>query len=351
MNKIFTILLLLVLLLIANGCVSTTPQIKDEQGLAVPQSIATFEEVEIGGINQYLLIRGEKSENPVLLFLHGGPGYPQIAFAREYQKELEKDFVVVQWDQRGAGKSYSKTIKEESMNREQFVKDTLEVVEYLKRRFSVQRIVLAGHSWGSELGIRAITLAPEHFHAYIGIGQVVHTERQEAISYDYVWQQASIDKNKKALKALKEIGYPPYDNHEKDVMVQRKWLSTYGGIERGIHSMGKIITGTLFASEYTWLDGIRFIKGNYFTRSTMFNEINDIDFFSDFPNLPVPVIFIAGRYDYNTPSILVKEYYDVLIAPEKKFFWFEESAHFPHFEEPVKFARIMHQLYLEIVNE
>ena len=137
------------LLFISSGCVSTTPQIKDEQERVKSQSIATFEEVEIGGIKQYLLIRGEQIENPVLLFLHGGPGYPQIAFARKYQKELENDFVVVQWDQRGAGKSYSKTIKEESMNREQFIKDTLEVVEYLKSRFTVQRIVLVGHSWGS----------------------------------------------------------------------------------------------------------------------------------------------------------------------------------------------------------
>ena len=339
------------LLLISSGCVSTTPQIKDEQGRVKSQSIATFEEVEIGGIKQYLLIRGEQIENPVLLFLHGGPGYPQIAFARKYQKELENDFVVVQWDQRGAGKSYSKTIKEESMNREQFIKDTLEVVEYLKSRFTVQRIVLVGHSWGSELGVRVVTLAPENFYAYIGIGQVVHTQKQETISYDYVFEQASKDKNKKALKALEEIGYPPYENHEKDVMVQRKWLGTYGGVERGIHSMREIIAGTLFTSEYTWLDGIRFIKGNYFTRSTMFNEINDVDFFSDFPTLPVPVIFIAGRYDYNTPSILVKAYYDILKAPDKKFFWFEESAHFPHFEEPFKFARIMHQLYLEIIEE
>ncbi len=100
-QKLYALLLLVISILITSGCVSGTPQIRDDQGNLIPGSIATLEEIEIGGIGQYLLIRGEQTGNPVLLFLHGGPGYPQIAFARKYQRELEKDFVVVQWDQRG----------------------------------------------------------------------------------------------------------------------------------------------------------------------------------------------------------------------------------------------------------
>ncbi len=115
--------------------------------------------------------------------------------------------------------------------------------------------------------------------------------------------------------------------------------------------LGDIITGALFSREYTWVDLIRFTRGTYTTRRTMFNEINDLDFFTEFPGLQVPVIFIAGRYDYNTPSSLVEAYYQELKAPEKQFFWFEDSAHFPHFEEPRRFAQIMHQINLSITEE
>lgn len=156
------------------------------------------------------------------------------------------------------------------------------------------------------------------------------------------------DDNQKAIKELEEIGYPPYENHEKDVMVQRKWLMKYGGVEINVNTLREIIVGSFISPEYSLVDLIRFARGNYFTREMMFNEIKDLNFFSQYPELEVPVYFIAGRYDYNTPSELVEHYYETLLAPKKEFFWFENSAHDPHFEEPAKFSETM--LYIKEVT-
>jgi len=339
LNRI--LITVVILSLVTVSLVSWTPAIRDSNRQVIEESIASLEQVSLGGIEQHILIRGQNKNNPVLLFLHGGPGYPQISFARKFQSKLEKDFVVVQWDQRGSGKSYSRQVPEDSMNREQFISDTIELVEHLSKQFDQEKIYLAGHSWGSDLGVRAVSKRPDLFYAYIGIGQVVHSEKQEQISYEYVYSMAAADGNKKALEDLEEIGFPPYADHEKDVMVQRKWLRRYDGVEVNVNTMREIVLGILFSPEYTWLDGIRFIRGNYFTRETMFNDIKDVNMLEDYPVLPVPVYFMAGRQDYNTPSELVKQYYNQLDAPIKEFFWFENSAHDPHFEEPEKFAELM----------
>jgi len=337
----WTLITTAILFVVTISLISWTPAIRDSNRQVIEGSIASLEQVSLGGLEQHVLVRGQNKNNPVLLFLHGGPGYPQISFARKFQSKLEKDFVVVQWDQRGSGKSYSRQVPEESMNREQFISDTIELVEHLAKQFNQEKIYLAGHSWGSDLGVRAISKRPDLFYAYIGIGQVVHSEKQEQISYEYVYTKATEDGNKQALEDLDKIGLPPYANHEKDVMVQRKWLMRYDRIEINVDTMREIVLGILFSPEYSWLDGIRFIRGNYFTRQTMFNDIKDVNMFEDYPHVPVPVYFMAGRQDYNTPSELVKQYYNRLDAPSKEFYWFEDSAHDPHFEEPEKFAQLM----------
>ena len=239
--------MIIIVVILVPACASWTPQIRDDRNRRLAGSIAVLESVPVGGIEQYVLIRGQSTSNPILLFLHGGPGYPQISFSRKFQAELEKDFIVVQWDQRGSGTSYSRKIPEFSMNREQFVSDTIELVHYLLERFNQEKLYLAGHSWGSDLGIRTAVTIPDMLYAYIGIGQVVHTDRQEQISYTYVMDKALRDQNKKAVRELEEIGYPPYGNHETDVMVQRSWLEHYGGVEIGINSLREIITATLFS--------------------------------------------------------------------------------------------------------
>lgn len=314
---------------------SRTPQIEGNN------SVALIQKIELGGIDQYVMIRGSDMNNPILLFLHGGPGYAQISFAKKYQEELENHFIVVNWDQRGSGMSYALNIPEETMTREQFIEDSKELINYLCEEYDKEKIYLAGHSWGSDLGLHIIDHYPDNISAYLSIGQVVNGFDQEVISYEYVLTEAKKNNDEKALEELKKIGRPPYNDIVGDTMTQRKWLDKYGGIERKVNTLYDIIFSSIFSPEYTGIDGLKFALGSRFTAEAMWGNNMDLDFIRDLPEVKVPIYFIAGRYDYNTPSILIERYYNQIIAPEKEIIWFENSAHFPHFEEPEKFTQIV----------
>lgn len=322
-----------------------TPKIKGES------SIASIKKVKLGGLEQSILIRGRDISNPILLFLHGGPGYPQISFARKYQKRLEDSFVVVNWDQRGSGMSYSSNIPKESMNRAQFIEDTKELIDYLCERYQKEKIYLVGHSWGTELGLYVIDKYPEKIAAFISVGQVVSGIESEVISYDYVLEMANKNNDQKTLDDLIRIGRPPYKDNVNDTAAQRRLLSKYEGVERKVNTLKDIILGSIFSTEYTGIDGIRFALGNEFSADTMWGHNLDLDFIRDMPEVKVPIYFCAGKYDYNTPSILTEKYYNQIIAPKKELIWFEESAHFPNFEETEKFSKLVIRVKDNIESE
>ena len=168
--------------------------------------------VPLGGIEQAIFVQGAKESNPVLLFLHGGPGVPIIPFMRDVDvhAKLQKHFVMVYWDQRGAGYSYHAGIPVESMNIAQFLADTHELVEILRTRFHTSKIYLAGHSWGSLLGVLTVARHPELFYAYVGIGQAVDLQENEQASYQFAIDAAAKADNRRALQQLTAIGPPPY---------------------------------------------------------------------------------------------------------------------------------------------
>ena len=143
---------------------------------------------QIGGIQQGYFIRGEDERNPVILFLHGGPGSPELPMIKD--TELEKHFTVCHWDQRGAGMTFSSDTDPASMTTEQFVEDTRQMTDSLRKWYGVEKIYLMGHSWGSYLGIKTIEKHPELYHAYIGIGQVCNQLESERLAYDYIVEQA-----------------------------------------------------------------------------------------------------------------------------------------------------------------
>lgn len=329
-----TLVILIISLLLVLFIPSRTPKIEGNN------SVAMIQKVKIGGIDQYIMIRGKDTNNPILLFLHGGPGYAQILYARKYQEELEDSFIVVNWDQRGSGKSYSFNISKDTMNREQFIEDSIELIDYLCKKYNKDKIFLAGHSWGSELGLYIIDKYPEKIAAFISIGQVVNGLENEEVSYDFVVETAKKENNEKALEDLEKIGRPPYKNTVKDTRTQRKWLEHYGGVERKVNTLKDIVLSSIFSPEYTGIDGLKFALGSKFSAETMWGHNYEVDFITDIPEVKVPIYFCVGRYDYNTPSVLAENYYNHITAPKKEIIWFEESAHFPHFEEPEKFARL-----------
>lgn len=337
LSPIIAVLLLVVLYTFP----SWTPVVKDLNGNAVENGIAELKRIELGGVPQYIQIRGASRDNPVLLFLHGGPGYPQIAFARKYQRQLEQQFIVVNWDQRGSGKSYHWNMDEDDLKVDRLVEDTAELTRYLRERFGQDDIYIAGHSWGSTLGVLTVRQYPELYRAYIGIGQVADSMEGERLSYEFALSEAQRRGNEKAVRELEAIGAPPYANPRKDTSLERKWVAAFGGSERNIDSNADLLRGILWAPEYTWLDGLRLGLGNTLSLRAIRPQTENLNLNEAAPRLDVPIYIMMGRHDYMTPSAAAYDYYETLEAPHKQFVWFEESAHFPHFEEEDKFYRLM----------
>lgn len=301
-----------------------------------PNAIARLEPVEIGGMPQWLLLRGRSVENPVLLFVHGGPGMTSIPVAHEFGSLLEEEFVVVHWDQRGAGKSCSET-PAESMRVDRFVDDVIEVADHLRARFDEEKIFLVGHSWGSLIGARAAQKAPERFHAYVGSGQVVDMARAEERSHAWVVARAREAGNERALREL-ERAKPPYTRSE-DLVLQRGWLGHYGGDVLTRDGLQRFAASVFSAPEYSLGDRL----GYYFcvmdSLDRLWTAFSDLDFIATIPRFELPVRFFLGRHDYNVPTELVEEWLAVLEAPSAEIVWFEESAHKPNIEQPERYQR------------
>lgn len=313
-----------------------TPQIRDAQGQGVPGSIASLEWVTLGGVPQSILIRGWNRNNPILLMLHGGPGMPQMYLAYKFQRELEKNFVVVQWDRRGTGKSYSGQVPPQSLNVEQLIDDTHQLVELLRQRFHQPKVIIAGHSWGTYLGMLVVQRYPDLFYAYVGMGQMTDSEQARKLRHAFLLQRARETGNQQAL----------HDLESQASGSDEKWLFQFGGELRHATSWWTLLAMGLRAPEYTAADAFRIPAGlRLYARNMSYNGHGEL--VRDVSVVQVPVYFFLGRHDFNTPSELAAAYLQTLIAPSKKLVWFEESAHFPFLEEPAKFAAEMTQILSE----
>jgi len=257
-------LYIILALVLASGCAGRTAPIEG------PKSIASLEKASVGGISQWLLIRGRDVDNPVLLFLHGGPGSPEMPVMPGFSKELEERFIVVHWDQRGAGKTNHISIPKESFTIQQFINDAHELTGILKKRFDEDKIYLVGHSWGSLLGTLTAHRYPEDYHAYVGIGQCVDMQRNESISYNFALDQARKGENKRAARELESIGPPPYRGIG-ELIIQRKWLQEFGGATSIPEE--ELLAVAFSSTEYAPQDYIKFVAGTYNSIRLMWPEI------------------------------------------------------------------------------
>lgn len=318
------------------------------------EGIQSLEKWRIGGIDQWVSIRGQNRANPVIVFLHGGPGSAQIGLSRGVDLTLEKYFTVVTWDQRAAGLSFSPFIPSASITKEQYLSDTLEIIKKSKERLGQQKVFLVGHSWGSYLGAVTAHRHPEHLHAYVGIGQMVNALENETVSLDFTIEQARALNNQEALAELLALGRPPYQSLES-MGTQRKWLGEFGGgMFHGAHRQDAFsYMGTLMwaSPEYSVVDQLKFFAGMVFTLTTIWPEFFTLDLYKEAPEISVPVQFMHGRHDYNTPFAIMQKYERILKAPRKKIVFFEQSAHAPNFEEPEAFAEAMLALRREILGQ
>lgn len=270
----------------------------------------------------------------------------------KYLSSLADTFTVVCWDQRGAGKNYSfRTSNKEKMTLDSCVEDTHTVIGLLKKKFFQDKIFIVGHSWGSVLGVLTISRYPEDIAAYVGIGQFVNGSENERLSYEFTMSEAKRRNDKKAVRTLEKIGAPQNGtyNNANDFLLQRNYLQKYGGaVFDTEESITRFVIKAIFTTnEYSPLDYVRYFLGRKHCIKLLYGEMILCDFLKDILTLSVPVYITQGKHDFNTPSVLAKQWFDALEAPEKAFIWFENSAHSPHFEESALWAQTIRRVLIK----
>lgn len=317
-----------------------TPHIIDENGNTPKNSITELRQLELNGRKQWISLRGWDKNAPVLLFLAGGPGGTQMAAVRHELAELEKHFVVVNWDQPGSGKSYYAE-KTKNITVQTYTQDGRALTEYLKERFSQEKIYLIGESWGSALGIFLVHQYPESYHALIGTGQMVDFAETERLDYAMAMEIAKNNGDTALIEQLAANGEPPY--YGEDVTWKSaayiNYLNSYMASNPGIRNPGYNTFRDICSSEYGLLDKINYVRGVINTFGHVYQQLYDMDLRTDYNKLNVPVYFFLGQYDINAPTVLVEEYGQVLEAPDKGIVWFEHSGHSPWINEREKFVK------------
>ncbi len=310
--------------------------------------------IRLNGLIQTIHIWGTREENPVILFLHGGPGVPNRHGMAVNHMDLTDDFTIVAWDQRGTGGSYF-GCDPATLTLDQLVSDCNALIGYLCRTLNKKKIFLLGGSWGTELGTIVCQKHPQRIAGYIGYGQVVNGIENENVSYGFALEKAKEAGCAEDIAELERIG-PPVDGQYKPVfeglMTQRRIMKKYGG-----HSTkgGSYFTGTVLpilkSRELSLRDKIGTANGYKLCLTQMWPTIVHYDFLQDCGPFRMPYYIFQGRKDNNTPSSLVQAYYDSIVAPDKDLVWFENSAHGPLGEEPEKFKALMREKFLKIAKE
>ncbi len=298
-----------------------------------PAPVSQDNFVRVGGIEQWVTVRGASCANPVVLFLHGGPGNPLSPYSEAIYKEWEKDFTIVQWDQRGSGRTFGRNPEtaKDALSIERMTADGVEVAQYLARRFKQKKVYLVGGSWGSVLGVHMAKARPDLFHAYVGVGQLVSYRHNQSASYARLLKLARAAGDKDTLERMEGLGPPPWTN-PRNFGILRRATRLYEA------------KTSLSAPEYWWepADGyatkeaeaeyeggedysyIQFVgmKGQGMFSRIDLNKLG--------PKFAVPMYFVHGAEDLVTTADVAKAYFDTLSAPRKDFVLLERTGHDPN---------------------
>jgi proline iminopeptidase len=330
-------------------------KVAEERAITSSTGINTIDRVRIGAIDQWIEVRGRNVNNPILLVLHGGPGIAFIPLASSFQGPWENDFTVVEWDQRGAGKTFAsndKDVLRRTMNVPQMEQDTLDVANYLSKRFQRQKIFVLGHSWGSLLGLWLAHEHPELMYAYVGVGQVLNPRQNDEVAWRDAVKEARRSHNEQAVKELESAAPSPNVDLRKGQTTENWQAALLGPASNGAAFMDfrRILTSLVSAPEYSLADDFGFIRGQLFSLEILLPEMRKVDLTQLGPDYRVPIFFFEGRRDpYARPS-LIWAWYQTIHAPQKDFIWFDNSGHFPFFEENRRFTDELLQRVLPLAN-
>ncbi len=346
MKKIVPVLFSLLLLLACNNQPNKQNADTDLPAKPVEEKLL----MDIGGAKQYVEITGESDKNPVLLFIHGGPGWPQTPQLRYFNAGLTKSFIVATWDQRGCGKSYLNDSMAQNLTLNQMVADAYELTQILKEKFKQKKIFLAGFSWGSCIGFTLAQKHPQDYIAYTGISQVINMKQAMEVTQQWLGERARKKNDAATLKILKSLGQRDSSlcNNPLDCfMKQYELVSKYGGAvfnPRSDTAVEKAMTQYADYKNYDWN------KGFFYSARRLEKDLFSADF-STITRIDIPVYFIAGRHDWNVPAVLAEAFLKKLQAPYKEMIWFENSGHGPLEEEPEKFNAVMIEKLLKHIEK
>lgn len=317
--------------LLQQSILSSAQEMVDQGG------ISEVQEVTLGGMKQYISIEGKRLDQPVCLFLHGGPGLavPYGISGRNYQETLSSHCTVVYWDQRGSGKTYSETEEIESLNYAQLETDAVELIDYLRDTFKQDKIYLIGYTWGSVLGLRLAEKIPNQLHAYIGLSQVLSPSLSEKELYHWLIEEFRMEGETELAFALKQIGEPPYQSasvYEKfqKLMNQSNAYAKWTDGLPNVNVLSWILQ--VFSSPDLTLSEVydTLIQASHemLNKSEYWEELQHVNLLEEVNEVNIPVYFASGVNDYICSTELLKTWLEKLQAPQKEFLLLEESAHY-----------------------
>ena len=318
----------LIIIFLFVGCKNQNNQKK------IPVDEKTF--VSLNGEQQYIEVKGASNDLPLLLFLHGGPGWPQTPHLRYFNSDLAKEMILVSWDQAGCGRSYMQNPNPKNLSAESLVNDAHELTQYLKKKYNKQKIFLLGFSYGSVIGLQLANKYPGDYYAYIGVSQIINFEESWNASMKWLKEQATIRNDSNTLKQLELI-------QKKDSSICKTKLDCFMSkylllVNYNATIFNKDIAKEIEKAEgfyedykgYNWFGAFNYTSTRLQEKqfSTDLNSINSLN---------IPVYFMAGRHDWNLPGIVAEDHFNKMSAPKKEFIWFERSGHEPPEEEATKF--------------
>ena len=304
-----------------------------------PEGIEVLEQMELGGVPQWVSIRGRNRDNPVLLFIHGGPGDPMIGMSWAYQTPWEDYFTVVQWDQRGSGKNAATADREAlrgTLTINRLTSDAEELVGHLRERLGKDRIVALGYSAGAALGIHLAKRRPEWLHAYVGVGQVSHDLLRA--TYERTLEIATARANTEAVAELEPLASLDWEENDPAFWTIWRWANAFDGGWYGKRGWQMWTDLPVLAPEYTAEEAAAAADALVWLNSdSVYFDLGELDLRELGPQFEVPVLFFHGRYDLTPPIESARAYLDWIDAPHKRLVTFERSAHVPFMEEPGRF--------------
>lgn len=303
------------------------------------------EYLKVYDCEHFLYHRGCNANNPVIIFLHGGPGKSELIFAHAFQENWEEKYTIIHYDQRGTGKTYTRNQHLPKPRLSDLIKDLNEIIRYVKKEYNKEKIILLGHSFGSILGSIYTKLYPEDVNAYIGTGQVINILENEAVGFNKLKEVVSSSGNTNDIDKIDTFDNFPYENFYENIYEVKRLQNKYNLSSRGLRDLKLALRSRMFGIR----DLLSLMKSADIN-SELIEDVRLFDLNKDGNPYKVPIFYILGDNDWQTPSIIAKDYYEKINAPIKKFYMINNAGHFTMLDNTVEFNQALDDIYSQLID-